>query len=116
MKYFQEKAPEFHVIAAGSLLGISLGRDTSFPVGKVNFLTIYPLSYSEYLRAIGDELLLDTLIHHHVSESLAEALHLKLLPTKLEQLFWTFDIKTILPKVTYRGLFLLDWMVVSLLG
>ncbi len=79
LKYFQEKAPEFHVIAAGSLLGISLGRETSFPVGKVNFLTIYPLSYSEYLRAIGDELLLDTLIHHHVSESLAEALHLKLL-------------------------------------
>lgn len=61
LKYFQEKAPEFHVIAAGSLLGISLGRDTSFPVGKVNFLTIYPLSFSEYLLARGEELLLDHL-------------------------------------------------------
>ncbi len=48
-------------------------------MGKVNFLTIYPLSFSEYLLAIGDDLLLDTLIHHHLSESLAEALHLKLL-------------------------------------
>jgi len=79
LKYFQEKAPEYHVIAAGSLLGIILGKKTSFPVGKVNFLTLNPLSFSEYLMAIGEELLLGTLKNHVLSDSLIEALHFKLL-------------------------------------
>jgi len=42
LKYFYEHAPEYHIIAAGSLLGVSVGKKTSFPVGKVNFLTLYP--------------------------------------------------------------------------
>jgi predicted AAA+ superfamily ATPase len=54
LKYFQEKAPEQHVIAAGSLLGIKLSR-TSFPVGKVNFLDLYPMSFPEFLLADGQE-------------------------------------------------------------
>ena len=45
LKYFQEQAPSVHLIAAGSLLGVSLGKTNSFPVGKVNFLTLYPLSF-----------------------------------------------------------------------
>ena len=47
LKYFQEQAPEFHIIAAGSLLGVSVGKTTSFPVGKVNFLNLNPMTFSE---------------------------------------------------------------------
>ena len=55
MKYFQEKAPQYHVIAAGSLLGIAMHQNDSFPVGKVDFIDLYPLSFSEFLEAIGQE-------------------------------------------------------------
>ncbi len=54
MKYFCENAPEYHIVCAGSLLGIALQKQLSFPVGKVDFLTLYPMSFFEYLRA-GDE-------------------------------------------------------------
>ncbi|MEL6535737.1 MAG: AAA family ATPase, partial [Bacteroidota bacterium] len=47
LKYFQELAVDYHIVAAGSLLGVSLGRESSFPVGKVNFLTLYPLNFQE---------------------------------------------------------------------
>ena len=53
LKYFQEEAPEFHIVCAGSLLGITLGQDTSFPVGKVNFLEMHPLTFSEYLKGVS---------------------------------------------------------------
>lgn len=49
LKYFCENAPEYAVIAAGSLLGITLGKSNSFPVGKVEFLNIYPLNFTEFL-------------------------------------------------------------------
>jgi predicted AAA+ superfamily ATPase len=52
LKYFQEEANEFHIIAAGSLLGIKLANTKGFPVGKVNFLNLYPLSFFEFLDAI----------------------------------------------------------------
>lgn len=55
LKYFYENMPEQHVIVAGSLLGISLHRHESFPVGKVQFMTLYPLSYTEFLEAMGEE-------------------------------------------------------------
>lgn len=54
LKYFNENAGEQHVIAAGSLLGIGLHRHTSFPVGKVQFMTLYPMSFFEFLDAIGE--------------------------------------------------------------
>lgn len=57
LKYFNEQAPAYHIISAGSLLGISVAVHTSFPVGKVNFLAMYPLSFLEYLVAIGEGLL-----------------------------------------------------------
>lgn len=53
LKYFCEDAPEFHVVAAGSLLGLKLGHASPFPVGKVNFLDLYPLTFGEYLDALG---------------------------------------------------------------
>ena len=55
LKYFYENAPEYHIVCAGSLLGIALHEGTSFPVGKVDFLKLYPLSYGEFLMAIGKE-------------------------------------------------------------
>jgi len=55
LKYFSENAPEYHVIAAGSLLGITLHRHVSFPVGKVDFLDLYPLNFYEFLCAVGQE-------------------------------------------------------------
>lgn len=58
LKYFYENAPQYAIIAAGSLSGIALHQDTSFPVGKVSFLDLYPLSFSEFLMANGKEMLL----------------------------------------------------------
>jgi len=58
LKYFYENTPEYHVIAAGSLLGVSLHQHTSFPVGKVDFLDLYPLSFPEFLKALNQESLL----------------------------------------------------------
>lgn len=55
LKYFYENAPQYHIVCAGSLLGIALHQGTSFPVGKVDFLKLYPLSFSEFLMAIGNE-------------------------------------------------------------
>lgn len=55
LKYFKEKAPQYHVVAAGSLLGVIDHKDDSFPVGKVSFLNVYPLSYEEFLEALGRE-------------------------------------------------------------
>ena len=62
LKYFCENAPQYHVLAAGSLLGIALHKHTSFPVGKVEFLDLYPLSFHEYLLAMGQKPLLDLLL------------------------------------------------------
>ncbi|MBQ3153592.1 MAG: ATP-binding protein [Clostridia bacterium] len=55
LKYFYENAPQYHIVCAGSLLGIALHQGTSFPVGKVDFLKLYPLSFEEFLMAIGQE-------------------------------------------------------------
>ena len=53
LKYFYEEAPQYQIVCAGSLLGIALHKGTSFPVGKVEFLRIYPMSFSEFLIAEG---------------------------------------------------------------
>lgn len=80
LKYFYEQAPDFHIIAAGSLLGVQVNKSTSFPVGKVSFLTLYPLSFSEYMEASGESLLIQRL--HNVEsgdEVLPDVLHEKVL-------------------------------------
>ncbi len=64
LKYFAEDRPNLHVIAAGSLLGVTLDRG-SFPVGKVEFLTIRPMSFGEFLSATGNESLLKLLVQHN---------------------------------------------------
>ncbi len=77
LKYFYEQSPEFHIIAAGSLLGVSIGKDHSFPVGKVNFISLFPLSFSEFLEAAG-EATLQYLINEGPLRKLAEPIHEKL--------------------------------------
>lgn len=55
LKYFCENAPQYHIMCAGSLLGIALHEGSSFPVGKVDFLSLYPLSFREFLMATAGE-------------------------------------------------------------
>ncbi|MBN8575671.1 MAG: ATP-binding protein [Cytophagales bacterium] len=61
LKYFYEQAPEYHVMAAGSLLGISMQNGSSFPVGKVDLLQLHPLSFLEFITNLGEERLADEL-------------------------------------------------------
>ena len=64
LKYFCEKAPEYHVMVAGSLLGVTIGKGESFPVGKVDILKMYPMDYEEYLDATGNGRWIE-LLHSH---------------------------------------------------
>ena len=61
LKYFCEKAPQYHVAVAGSLLGITMHRGESFPVGKVDIINIYPMTFDEFLLAKGRAQLVDVL-------------------------------------------------------
>ncbi|MCD8023557.1 MAG: ATP-binding protein [Lachnospiraceae bacterium] len=61
LKYFYENAPEYAIVAAGSLLGVALHEGTSFPVGKVDFLNLYPLNFREFLMAVGESELAELL-------------------------------------------------------
>ena len=54
LKYFKEEVPEYHIAVAGSLLGISLHQDVSYPVGKVNVINLYPMNFEEFLLAKGE--------------------------------------------------------------
>jgi predicted AAA+ superfamily ATPase len=65
LKYFQENAPEYHIICAGSLLGVALNRHTSFPVGKVDFLDLYPLNFHEFLDAVQETSLKELLLQEN---------------------------------------------------
>ena len=79
LKYFNELASEYHVCAAGSLLGVTLASDKGFPVGQVDFLHLYPLSFTEFLAAKGEAALLDYLNGINKIEPLPIILHEKLL-------------------------------------
>lgn len=59
LKYFYEEANQYHIVAAGSLLGVAMHEGTSFPVGKVNFLDLYPLNFYEFLEALGERQLVE---------------------------------------------------------
>ena len=62
LKYFAENAPGYHVIAAGSLLGLELHQGESFPVGKVEFLSLYPMNFIEFVMAMGEKNLAQLLL------------------------------------------------------
>lgn len=77
LKYFCEQAPQYHVVAAGSLLGVAVNRQKySYPVGKVEEQTLYPLDFEEYLWAVGKEGLASEIRAHYQSdEAMPEAWH-----------------------------------------
>jgi len=87
LKYFCEDAPEHHIVAAGSLLGVKLAHIKGFPVGKVQFLTLYPLSFFEFLQAFNEHKLIDFINEQKTTEPLFENLHEKLLTYFKEYLF-----------------------------
>ena len=74
LKYFQEELPELAICAAGSLLGIHMS-DESFPVGKVEFLNMFPMSFEEFLRGEGDIKSLEFLRNREKSEAIPEIIH-----------------------------------------
>jgi len=79
LRYFYEEMPDLHIIGAGSLLEFALQSENfRMPVGRVQFLYMYPLSFNEFLDAIGESLLKDFLLSHDLTE-LPTALHNKLL-------------------------------------
>ena len=73
MKYFCENAPQYHIACAGSLLGIALAKPSSFPVGKVNFMQIDPMTFTEFLMANGDGNLAEYLNGVDVIEPIPDA-------------------------------------------
>lgn len=89
LKYFEEHANEFHVAAAGSLLGVKLSVPKSFPVGKVNFLHLYPMTFMEFLTAVGKS---------EYRQFLENLNHIAPLPDPLHQ-----ELITLLKKYYYVG-------------
>jgi uncharacterized protein len=79
LKYFNEDAPQYDIIAAGSLLGISIGKETTFPVGKVTFLEMYPMNFYEFLLALDEDLLADYIYQDKSIEQLDEPTHEKMI-------------------------------------
>ena len=76
LKYFYEQAPEYHIVAAGSLFGISTQKNNSFPVGKVDFISMFPMSFIEFLDNIGERQLVNQL--QNKNWELIEVFHEKL--------------------------------------
>lgn len=79
LKYFCEEANEYHVVAAGSLLGVKTAGEKGFPVGKVNFLHMYPLTFFEFLSALGQEKTRLFLEEYHTYEPIPNPMHEKLI-------------------------------------
>jgi predicted AAA+ superfamily ATPase len=77
LKYFYEQTPEYYIVAAGSLLGVSINREKfSFPVGKVNELNMFPLDFEEFLWALGYQKMADEIKNHYANNTaMPEALH-----------------------------------------
>ena len=73
LKYFYEQMPELAIVAAGSLLGVSMAAGDSFPVGKVDHMMLYPLTFKEYLSMV-DEAMYDLLSNRHVGDAIVTTL------------------------------------------
>lgn len=87
LKYFAEQSPDYHIIAAGSLLGVALKRENySFPVGKVDFLTMYPLDFEEFLWAAGMHEAVD-IIRESYHSDLSCSIHDRMLSFYRQYLF-----------------------------
>ena len=77
LKYFCEQTPEYHIVSAGSLLGVAINREKySFPVGKVNEFCMYPFDFEEFLWALGYEKLAEEIKKHYTNnEQMPDSLH-----------------------------------------
>jgi hypothetical protein len=78
-KYFNEKANQYHIAAAGSLLGVKLKRSKGFPVGNVNFLTLMPMTFFEFLNAINKNKLIQFLTSVEITEQIPLPIHYQLI-------------------------------------
>ncbi len=94
LKYFHEKTPGYHIICAGSLLGVTLAKPKSFPVGKVEFLTLYPLTFKEFLITHGESDLIEYLQQADVKTPVPE-----IFDSKLKTYLSTFYITGGMPEV-----------------
>ena len=108
LKYFCENAPQYHVVCAGSLLGIALSKPSSFPVGKVDFLTLRPMSYYEFLLANGEDMLCDYLRGLSLFEPVSD-----LFAEKLKNYLRTYYITGGMPEVVAQWLQTKDASVVD---
>ncbi|MHB1275210.1 MAG: ATP-binding protein [Candidatus Humimicrobiaceae bacterium] len=88
LKYFCERTPEYHIVCAGSLLGITLSKPLSFPVGKVDFLTLRPMSFNEFLLANNEEMLTSYLDKLNITSAIPQMFAAKLI-TLLKTYFIT---------------------------
>ena len=79
LKYFCEEASDYYIVAAGSLLGIKVKNKKGFPVGKVNFLHLYPMNFFEFLSATNNERLREYLENYETFEPIASPIHDKLI-------------------------------------
>ncbi|MCP4311573.1 MAG: ATP-binding protein [Bacteroidetes bacterium] len=102
LKYFFEKAPGIHVIAAGSLLGISMPKKSSFPVGKVDFLDLNPMTFSEFLLAKGEKELIELLKRKDWSS-------ISFFRSKLTEYLKTYYYVGGMPEVVYAYSHNRDW-------
>ena len=93
LRYFYEEYPEYHVIAAGSLLESLLDRDVSFPVGRVDYLYMYPFTFGEFLEALGERNALNAYRQVPVPDYAVD---------KLMQLFHTYTLVGGMPEAVYR--------------
>lgn len=94
LKYFQEQMPDYHIVCAGSLLGIALSKPLSFPVGKVDFLTLGPMSFYEYVLAHQEDLLLEHLDHLDAQEQVPQ-----MFVDKMTSLYQTYLVTGGMPEV-----------------
>ncbi len=85
LKYFQEQRPDIHLATAGSLLGVALHKDSSFPVGKVNIVDLHPMDFEEFLRGVGEGQLADLLVEQDFD--LISTFHNRLIELLGEYLF-----------------------------
>ena len=105
LKYFAEQAPQYRVIAAGSLLGVELHSDFSFPVGQVSFLDLYPLTFREFLDALGEtelshlidsrDFALLNVFHDRLVDLLRWYLYVGGMPRAVETYVRTHDVRAV---------------------
>ncbi|QQR79641.1 MAG: ATP-binding protein [Deltaproteobacteria bacterium] len=104
LKYFCEKKPEYHLCAAGSLLGVAINQELSFPVGKVNFLELFPVNFLEFISALGFTQLRELVENREELTNLPESFHHELIE-KLKQYYFVGGM----PEAVMKFVEAADW-------